>query len=93
LGLLGITIKDKTFHEAAQDGVDIDIDLLQNNLKVGGKEFGFELSQMEKSLTYIGGVAPAFNKFGKQIFNALTSGSRGVRRGLKSTGKTGALAW
>ncbi|KAK8081097.1 hypothetical protein PG997_008915 [Apiospora hydei] len=57
-------------------------------------EFPFELSQMEKSLTELGGVAPAFNKFGKQIFDALTSGSRGMQKSLKKARGTGSsLAW
>jgi 3-isopropylmalate dehydratase small subunit len=94
LGLLGITIEDEAFYEAVTDGVDIDIDLVANVARVGGKEFPFELSQMEKSLTSLGGVAPAFNKFGKQIFDALTSGSRGVKKSLKGHGNNATpLAW
>ncbi|KAI1866711.1 uncharacterized protein JN550_007564 [Neoarthrinium moseri] len=83
LGLLGITIQDEAFYEAAQDGVDIGLDLVTNVARVNGEEFPFELSQMEKSLTSLGGVAPAFNKFGKQIFDALTSGQRGVKKSIK----------
>lgn len=83
LGLLGITIADEAFYDAARDGEAIEVDLDQNVAIVGGREFPFELSQMEKSLTSLGGVAPAFNKFGKKIFDALTSGSRGVTRSLK----------
>ncbi|KAH7025837.1 3-isopropylmalate dehydratase large subunit 2 [Microdochium trichocladiopsis] len=98
LGLLGITITDEAFYEAAQDGAGIDVDLVANVARVGGKEFAFELSQMEKSLTSLGGVAPAFNKFGKKIFDALTSGSRGVTKSLKqshggSAGAAGSLNW
>jgi len=83
LGLLGITIVDEAFYDAAADGDRIEVDLVGNVARVGGQEFPFELSQMEKSLTSLGGVAPAFNKFGKKIFDALTSGSRGVTKSLK----------
>lgn len=86
LGLLGITITDEAFYEAAQDGVAIDVDLVANVARVGGAEYAFELSPMEKRLTSLGGVAPAFNKFGKKIFAALTSGSRGVPKSLKQQG-------
>jgi hypothetical protein len=52
---------------------------------------------MEKSLTNIGGVAPAFNQFGKKIFDVLTSGSRGVKKGIRKmegeTGRVEQLAW
>lgn len=105
LGLLGITIEDPAFYEAVDRGgedVEIEIDLVDNVVRIGGdggsgsdrKGFAFELSQMEKRLTELGGVAPAFNKFGKQIFDALTSGSRGVQRSLKEPHGTGSsLAW
>ncbi|KAK8128960.1 aconitase family protein [Apiospora sp. TS-2023a] len=105
LGLLGITIEDPAFYEAVDRGgedVEIEIDLMGNVVRLGGggdgeggrKEFAFELSQMEKRLTELGGVAPAFNKFGKQIFDALTSGSRGVQKSLKEAHGTGSsLAW
>ena len=39
---------------------------------VGGREFPFELSSIEKQLRAVGGIAPAFRKFGKKIFDALT---------------------
>ncbi|KAH8898952.1 aconitase iron-sulfur domain-containing protein [Thozetella sp. PMI_491] len=93
LGLIGIQIKDEAFYEAAQDGVDIEIDLIRNVATVGGKEFPFGLSQMEKSLTYIGGVAPAFQKYGKKIFDVLTSGGKGVKKGIKTHGQSGPMAW
>ncbi|KAK8043120.1 aconitase family protein [Apiospora phragmitis] len=109
LGLLGITLDDPAFYEAVDrhggEDVQIEIDLVANVVRLGGgggganddnrkKEFAFELSQMEKRLTELGGVAPAFNKFGKQIFDALTSGSRGVQKALKEAHGTGSsLAW
>ncbi|KAK7926607.1 hypothetical protein PG985_003605 [Apiospora marii] len=109
LGLLGIVVGDPAFYEAVDQGgedVEVEIDLMENVVRLGGdggsandsdgsgKEFPFELSQMEKRLTELGGVAPAFNKFGKQIFDALTSGSRGVQKSLKEAHAAGSsLAW
>ncbi|KAF7541818.1 hypothetical protein G7054_g297 [Neopestalotiopsis clavispora] len=94
LGLLGIAITDEAFYDAAKDGADIEIDLVNNDAKVGGKAFPFELSQMEKSLTNLKGVAPAFNKFGKHIFDALTGGQRSAKKSLKDHSTAGApLAW
>ncbi len=92
LGLAGIQIKDEAFYEVAQDGIEIEIDLARNIATVGGKEFPFNLSQMEKSLTYIGGVAPAFQRYGKKIFSVLTSGG-GAKKGLKDHSQPGPLSW
>ncbi|KAI1340845.1 3-isopropylmalate dehydratase large subunit 2 [Xylariaceae sp. FL0016] len=93
LGLLGITIAEDGFYEAAEDGANIELSFDANIARVGGKEFAFQLSQMEKSLTSLGGVAPAFNKFGKQIFNALTSGSGLTKESTKSHSQAGPMAW
>lgn len=90
------------------EALEIEIDLVADVVRLGAgggggsanggdgsrQEFPFELSQMEKRLTELGGVAPAFNKFGKQIFDALTSGSRGVQKSLKEAhGAGSSLAW
>jgi 3-isopropylmalate dehydratase small subunit len=48
LGLLGIIISDPKFYEVAVDAADISIDLAERKIKVGGGEWDFELSQMEK---------------------------------------------
>ncbi|KAK6827302.1 3-isopropylmalate dehydratase large subunit 2 [Apiospora arundinis] len=101
LGLLGITIDDPAFYQevdqatGSSDNAGIEIDLVANVVRVGPgrKEFAFELSQMEKRLTELGGVTPAFKKFGKHIFDALTSGSRGVQKSLKAHGGGNSLAW
>ncbi|KAL2002036.1 hypothetical protein VTN02DRAFT_760 [Thermoascus thermophilus] len=71
LGLLGIIVTDDEFYEAAQDGLDISIDLGARRITVGGKEFEFQLSQMEKELIANGGIASAFNKFGKKLFEVM----------------------
>ncbi|KAI1481837.1 aconitase family protein [Daldinia eschscholtzii] len=80
LGLLGITISDDDFHSFAQDGVEINIDLDENVLHVDGKRFSFQLSPMEKQLMNLGGITPAFKKFGKNLFETLCSSVAGATR-------------
>lgn len=87
LGLLRISVKVGALPKAAQDGTEIDIDLGPKMLTAGGKGFAFDLSEMEKSLRSMAGVAPAFNNFGKQIFGALTNESRRVKKSLMEAGK------
>lgn len=43
-----------------------------------GKTFPFQLSSMEKELIEVGGITPAFMKFGKQLFDQLCSTGRVV---------------
>ncbi|KAI0477507.1 hypothetical protein GGR56DRAFT_637653 [Xylariaceae sp. FL0804] len=115
LGLLGITITDDDFYAAARDGAAIELDLDANVARVSGgggdgdesalprREFPFDLSPMEKALTGLGGVAPAFDRFGKQIFAALTTGGGGGQRNNKKKktrqlktpahAQSGPLAW
>jgi 3-isopropylmalate dehydratase small subunit len=71
LGLLGITISDPKFYEAAVDDAEIEIDLTARKVNVAGEEWGFELSQMERELIKAGGMNQAFQKFGKRLFEAM----------------------
>lgn len=73
LGLMGITMQDEQFFEAATEGVDITIDFQKRALKAGGKEFQFQLSQMEKRLYDHGGISSAFRHFGKHLFEVMTT--------------------
>lgn len=72
LGLLGIPMHDEEFFEAATGGTYISIYLEKKSVDVGGKQFGFELSQMEKELHDHGGISSAFHVFGKSLFQAMT---------------------
>ena len=76
LGLTSIVVKDLTFYEAAQDGVEISIKLDEGKIYVGGKEFPFEFSELEQRLMDFGGIAQAFNEHGKSVFEALSAPSR-----------------
>ena len=71
LGLLGIAITSKDFHDTSQDGMDITIDLDRQSVSVGGKSYGFELSQMERELNESGGITSAFHKYGSKLFEVM----------------------
>ncbi|PKY06246.1 aconitase family protein [Aspergillus campestris IBT 28561] len=77
LGLLGIVLQDESFYDVALDGRDISIDFVTNVFSVGGRNFAFRLSRMEKALFEHGGVASAFRRFGKRLFEVMA-----VERGL-----------
>ncbi|KAF5857905.1 hypothetical protein ETB97_005142 [Aspergillus alliaceus] len=76
LGLLGITIPDKSFHDVAKDGSEIAIDFNDSVIRLEGKTFKFNLSQMERELFKHGGIASAFRKFGNRLFEAMTERKR-----------------
>jgi 3-isopropylmalate dehydratase small subunit len=71
IGLLGIVIKDKSFFETASQGEQISIDLGTNTVTCGGRNWTFQLSEMEKRLISVGGMTEAFRKFGKQVFGVM----------------------
>ena len=76
LGLLGIVLPDESFYDAALDGRAISIDFATNVVSVGGRAFAFQLSPMEKALVETGGVASAFRRFGKRLFEVMASEKR-----------------
>ncbi|KIV79205.1 hypothetical protein PV11_06776 [Exophiala sideris] len=84
LGLLGMTVSDDAFFEAAVDGEDITIDIPSRSVTVGGKTFPFNLSEMEYNLTINNGMAESFRRFGKGIWETFT--------GSNSNGKSIAQA-
>jgi len=71
LGLLGITMDDEAFYEAAQEDVEISIDVPQRQITVAGKGFPFRLSNMEYQLTINNGIAKAYGRYGKSIWEKL----------------------
>ncbi|RAQ56735.1 aconitase family protein [Aspergillus flavus] len=97
LGLLGITMPEKLFHAAADDGAEIEIDLNDSIINMDGRPFRFSLSPMERELFHHGGIASAFGKFGSNLFEAMTEGKRlGVtpHRGItKATDVHPELQW
>lgn len=79
LGLLGFEMKDPRFWEVVEDGREMRIDLDRSLLQVqvddpGACEiFSFSLSPMQRRLMECGGAANAFGRWGKGLWEALTS--------------------
>lgn len=88
--MIGITITEREFFDAAVDGESIQIDLARNLVQVAGRDFDFSLSEIEKSLVDVGGVTPAFKKYGKEIFKILCkngmTGSEPTKKPLQESG-------
>ncbi|KAF9874425.1 aconitase family protein [Colletotrichum karsti] len=96
LGLWGFVVDDPKFYEKATMGAGIEIDLDRNTLAVDGETFQFQLSELEKKLTKMGGMTNGFNKFGKRIYDVLTGKGTTkppVAQELKPTPAQDVLAW
>lgn len=100
LGLLGITLTDEEFYDAAQDGNEISIDFKTKVINVDGKQYAFQLSQMERELFQHGGIASAFQKFGNRLFEQMTrpknlggAKSLALRGSGESAGPHAGLQW
>ncbi|KAK1757919.1 hypothetical protein QBC47DRAFT_319632 [Echria macrotheca] len=72
LGFLGIVMQDDEFYRAAEDGAEIQIDVDAKVVRVGGKEFGFSLSELELQLWRQGGMSKAFALWGKDLLQRMT---------------------
>ncbi|KAL0940267.1 3-isopropylmalate dehydratase large subunit 2 [Colletotrichum truncatum] len=96
LGLWGFVIDDPQFYEKETMGKDIEIDLDNNLLTIDRVNFGFQLSQLEKKLTKLGGLTNAFNQFGKRVYDVLTgqkSPEKGLTKELKPKPTNDVMAW
>ncbi|KAL3472877.1 aconitase iron-sulfur domain-containing protein [Aspergillus californicus] len=71
IGLLGITIDDDRFYEAARTGTAIEINPSSRLVTVGGLSFSFVMDEMELALIRGGGLAGAFQTHGKAVFRSL----------------------
>ncbi|OGM47661.1 aconitase family protein [Aspergillus bombycis] len=74
LGLLGITVPERSFHAAVENGAEIAIDFDDSTINMDGRIFRFNLSPMERELFHHGGIASAFRKFGRNLFEAMMEG-------------------
>ena len=72
---MSVVIKDPEFYNLAEDGIDINVRLNEGKVLVGGKEFDFQFSEVERRLMDLGGIAQAFNEHGKSVFEALSAPS------------------
>lgn len=64
-------LDDDEFHSLATDGSELKIDVPSREVHVGGRTFSFKLDDMELALIENGGMAPAFARFGKEVFERL----------------------
>lgn len=71
LGLLGIVMDDDAFYEAATEGKEISVDMTTRRIQVAGKDFPFQLSNMEYKLTTNNGIAKTYGRFGKRMWETL----------------------
>ncbi|KAJ9620752.1 hypothetical protein H2204_012162 [Knufia peltigerae] len=72
LGLLGVTISDDAFFQAAKEGEDITLDIPSRTATVAGHAYPFALSDMEYNLTVNNGMTDSYKKFGKAIWENFT---------------------
>ncbi|KAE8143514.1 hypothetical protein BDV38DRAFT_277529 [Aspergillus pseudotamarii] len=74
LGLLGITMPERSFHAAVEDGADITIDFNDRIIDMDGQTFRFNLNPMERALFHHGGIAFACRRSDSKLFEAMTEG-------------------
>ena len=82
LGLLGITMSDEAFFEAATEGEEISIDVPTRTIVVGGRQkFIFKMAEMEYRLTVNKGISESYKRYGKAIWERLTESDTRVKVG------------
>lgn len=77
LGLLGIVLDDDSFHEAAKDNTAIEVDLDARQVRIGDRLWSFKLDDMELALVDNDGMTASYRKFGREVFEQLTTRSAG----------------
>ena len=86
LGLLGIVMNDEEFYTLAQDGAEIELHVDSKIIKVGGREFAFELAQLEERMWKQGGMGKAFARLGKGMLESMTeSGGEDTYRDMNKS--------
>ena len=86
------------FHTLATDGAEIKIDVPSRQVRVAGTTFSFKFDDMELALIGNGGMAPAFGRFGKDVFEQLSAspgraGSGALDRDQNEGGASRELQW
>ncbi|KAL3485306.1 aconitase iron-sulfur domain-containing protein [Aspergillus germanicus] len=71
IGLLGITITDDRFYEAARTGTPIEINPSARVVTIAELNFSFEMDDMELALIRRSGLAAAYKMFKKGVFESL----------------------
>jgi 3-isopropylmalate dehydratase small subunit len=95
LGLLGIVMEDEEFYSLAMNGTKIEIDVDRRTVAIGGKEFGFKLSELEVQLWQQGGIAASFMRWGKGVLERITAEKKPSMDGVATQISThdGKLKW
>ncbi|CAG8680923.1 18623_t:CDS:2, partial [Acaulospora morrowiae] len=75
MALLGVTVDDEEFYTLAQEGVEVTVNVKDRKVICDGKEFKFELSEMEEKLIAAGGVTEMYKKYGINLFRVAISSS------------------
>ncbi len=70
-----LVVDDEDFYERAQAGADVGIDFGRSEVQVGGKVYKARgATPMIRALTRAGGLVPAIQKLGNQVFTTLAEG-------------------
>lgn len=95
LGLLGITMQDGSFYENATDGSEITIDVYGRGISIGERRWKFELDNLEIKMLQNKGLAEAYKKFGKNVFDCLCEGKEDASGslGMETTHMDSSLEW
>ena len=90
-GLLGITVEDEAFYEAATDGVFLSIDIPNRTVRVGEgsdiQTFPFTMSDMEYRLTMNNGINVAYGKFKNELWKRMVGNTSPQRDTNTKTGE------
>ncbi|CAG8718015.1 12749_t:CDS:2, partial [Acaulospora morrowiae] len=73
MALLGVIVDDEEFYTLAQEGAEVTVNVKDRKVICGGKEFKFELSEMEEKLIAAGGVTEMYKKYGVDLFRVAIS--------------------
>lgn len=90
LGLLAITMKDPAFFEISKDGVSISIELDKMQIEVGDTDgkttwFDFVLSPMELRLLDCGGIAHAWTRWRRGLWDELVKAPKSNAEKIEMT--------
>jgi aconitate hydratase/homoaconitate hydratase len=69
-----LVVQDARFYELAKEGEPVEVDLAQGTVQVAGQSFrAEEPSKMIQALNAEGGIVPAIQHHGTQVFEKLTA--------------------
>ncbi len=70
-----LVVKDEAFYELANEGEEIAVDLAAGTVTVAGRTFAAQpLAQVVQALAREGGLVPAIQRHGSQVFSVLSAG-------------------